>query len=70
MAKHVSRSASTGRFVSPSTAARWPSKTTSNERVGSGTSNNRTVTRSVTTGKFVTGATAKRNPGGTIEQQV
>lgn len=69
MTKSVNRSASTGRFVSRATAARWPGKTTT-ERVGSGTSNNRSVYRSASTGRFVTPATAKRNPGGTINQQV
>ena len=69
MAKSVNRSASTGRFVSRATAARWPGKTTT-ERVGSGTSSNQTVYRSASTGRFVTPNTAKRNPGGTIEQQV
>lgn len=69
MAKSVNRSASSGRFVSKATVARWPGKTTT-ERVGSGTGNNRTVTRSASSGKFVTKATGKRNPGGTISQQV
>lgn len=69
MTKSVNRSASTGRFVSRATAARWPGKTTT-ERVGSGTSNNRSVYRSASTGRLVTPATAKRNPGGTINQQV
>lgn len=67
--KSVNRSASSGRFVSRATAARWPGKTTT-ERVGPGTSNNRAVHRSASTGRFVTANTAKRNPGGTIEQQV
>lgn len=69
MAKSVNRSASSGRFVSKATVARWPGKTTT-ERVGSGTGNSRTVARSASSGRFVTQATAKRNPGGTIEQQV
>ena len=69
MAKSINRSASTGRFVSRATVARWPGKTTT-ERVGSGTSNNRSVYRSASSGRFVTPNTAKRNPGGTIEQQV
>lgn len=69
MAKSVSRSARTGRFVSKATAARWPSKTTT-ERVGSGTSNSTPVNRSASTGRFVTEATAKRNPDGTIRQRV
>lgn len=69
MAKSVNRSASSGRFVSRVTAARWPTKTTT-ERVGSGTSNTRAVHRSASSGRFVTPTTAKRNPGGTIQQQV
>ena len=69
MARSASRSASTGRFVSKATAARWPGKTTT-ERIGAGTSNSRTVTRSASTGRFVTDATGRRNPGGTIQQQV
>lgn len=69
MAKSVNRSASSGRFVSRATAARWPTKTTT-ERVGSGTSNTRAVYRSASSGRFVTPTTAKRNPGGTIQQQV
>lgn len=69
MARSVNRSASTGRFVSKATVARWPSKTTT-ERVGSGTGNGRTVNRSASTGRFVTDATVKRNPGGTIQQKV
>lgn len=69
MAKSINRSASTGRFVSRATVARWPGKTTT-ERVGSGTSNNRSVYRSASSGRFVTPNTAKRNPGGTINQQV
>lgn len=67
--RSVSRSASTGRFVSKATAARWPGKTTT-ERVGSGTGNARAVARSASTGRFVTDSTAKRNPGGTITQRV
>ena len=69
MSKSINRSASTGRFVSRATAARWPGRTTT-ERVGTGTSNSRTVTRSASTGRFVTPQNGKRNPGGTISQQV
>ncbi|PZF62702.1 ABC transporter ATP-binding protein [Curtobacterium sp. MCBD17_013] len=69
VARTVSRSASSGRFVSKAAAARWPSKTTT-EHVGSGTSNARSVNRSASTGRFVTEATAKRNPGGTIQQHI
>lgn len=69
MVKSVNRSAGSGRFVSKTSAARWPGKTTT-ERVGFGTSNSRAVNRSASTGKFVTSATARRNPGGTITQQI
>lgn len=69
MSKSINRSASSGRFVSRATAARWPGRTTT-ERVGTGTRNSQTVFRSAATGKFVTEQAAKRNPGGTISQQV
>lgn len=69
MARTVSRSARTGRFVSKATAARSP-RTTTTERVGSGTGNARAVTRSASTGRFVTAATGRRNPAGTITQKV
>lgn len=69
MARSVSRSASSGRFVTKATAARHPGRTTT-ERVGTGTGNSRQVARSASTGRFVTPATARRNPGGTINQQV
>lgn len=69
MAQNVNRSARTGRFVSNAAAARWPGKTT-NEAVGSGTSNKRTVTRSATSGRFVPKARGDSNPGGTIRQRV
>lgn len=65
----VSRSASTGRFVSRATAARWRSRTTT-ERVGGSTRNARAVSRSASTGRFVRTETARRNPGGTITQRV
>lgn len=67
--RSVSRSASTGRFVPSSTAARSP-RTTTTERVGRGTSNDRTVHRSASTGRFVRAATAARHPGTTITQHV
>jgi hypothetical protein len=67
--RSVARSASTGRFVSRSTARRSPARTTT-ERVGAGTANVRAVNRSATTGRFVKPATAKRHPGSTITQQV
>lgn len=69
MARTVSRSASTGRFVKASTASRSP-RTTSTETVGRGTSNNTTVNRSTITGRFVTESTAQRHPNTTITQQV
>lgn len=67
--RSVSRSASTGRFVTPARARRSPGTTTT-ERVGSGTSNGRAVTRSASSGRFVTTDWGRRNPGGTITQQV
>jgi hypothetical protein len=69
MGRSVSRSASSGRFVSKTSAARRPSRTTT-ERVGSGTGASKLVHRSASTGKFVTKHTASRNPGGTISQTV
>ena len=65
----VHRSAITGRFVGPASAARWPGKTTT-ERVGSGTGNSRTVTRSAVTGRFVPGWRGDADPTGTIRQRV
>ncbi len=67
--RSINRSASTGRFVSKASAARWPTKTTT-ERVGAGTSNRRSVTRSATTGRFVTSRWGDQNPDGTIRQRV
>ena len=69
MARTVSRSAGTGRFVSARTAARSP-RTTTTERVGGGTGNARTVNRSAGSGRFVTTATAARHPSTTITQRV
>lgn len=69
MARSVSRSAKTGRFVSKATVARWPGKTTT-ERVGPGTRNSRTVYRSAVTGEFVTKGRADGDPGGTVAQRV
>jgi hypothetical protein len=69
MARSVNRSAGSGRFVSNAAAARWPGKTTT-ERVGSGTSNSKTVYRSAATGEFITKRAADGNPGGTIAQRV
>ena len=67
--RSVSRSASSGRFVSRSTARRSPGRTTT-ERVGAGTSNARAVNRSASTGRFVKAATAQRHPESTITQRV
>jgi len=69
VARNVSRSAGSGRFVSKAAAARWPGKTTT-ERVGSGTGNGRAVNRSAASGKFVTQRRADGDPGGTISQRV
>lgn len=69
MARRVNRSASTGRFVSNTTASRNP-KTTTTENVGKGTSNKTTVNRSAATGRFVKESTTKRHPGTTISQRV
>ncbi len=69
MARTVSRSARTGRFLSKGATRRSP-KTTSTERVGRGTSNNTVVHRSTITGRFVRGSTARRTPDTTITQAV
>ena len=69
MARTVSRSASSGRFVKASTARRSP-RTTTTETVGRGTSNKTTVNRSAITGRFVKESTAQRHPDTTITQQV
>lgn len=69
MARTVSRSAASGRFVKAATATRNP-RTTTRERVGSGTSSKTTVNRSAISGKFVKASTALRHPGTTITQQV
>ena len=65
----VSRSATTGRFVTKGYARRAPSRTTT-ERVGSGTRNSRSVNRSAKTGRFVKASTAARHPSTTITQRV
>ncbi len=69
MARTVSRSARTGRFVKASTARRSP-RVTSTETVGRGTSNKTAVNRSTITGRFVKESTAQRHPDTTITQQV
>lgn len=65
----VSRSASSGRFVTAAYARRAPSRTTT-ERVGGSSSNARTVYRSASSGRFVSASTAARRPSTTIAQQV
>lgn len=69
MARGVSRSASSGRFVKASTAKRNPSGTTT-EKIGRGTSNKTSVNRSAASGRFVTDVTARRHPHKTITQWV
>lgn len=69
MARTASRSARTGRFVSGRTARRSRSTTTT-ERVGRGTGNNKIVYRSASTGRFVRRSTAERHPDTTIRQAV
>ena len=61
MARSVSRSAGTGRFVTARTAARSP-KTTLRQAVPSKAIGN----RSAITGRFVTDATAARHPNTTV----
>lgn len=63
MARHVNKSASTGRFVSRATVARNPSGTV-RQTVGGKASGY----RSASTGRFVTAATAARHPGKTIKE--
>jgi hypothetical protein len=63
MARTVSKSASTGRFVSRATVARNPGGTV-RQTVGS----RATGYRSASTGRFVTAATAARHPGKTIKE--
>ena len=68
-ARTVSRSASSGKFVTKSYARRAPSRTIT-ERVGGSTKNSRTVNRSASTGRFVKASTAARHPSTTITQRV
>lgn len=65
----VSRSASTGRFVTKGYARRAPSRTTT-ERVGGSTRNSRAVHRSASTGRFVKASTVAKNSSTTITQRV
>jgi len=66
MSKGRSRSAITGRYVTPATAARNP-KTTVTERGGNHSSG--THHRSAITGRYVTPATAARNPKTTVTER-
>ncbi len=59
-----SRSASSGRYVSKATAARWPSRTVTERTGGSGGSG--PSARSAITGRYVTPATAARWPAQTV----
>ena len=61
-----SRSAITGRYVTPATAARHP-RTTVTERGGKNRSG--THHRSAVTGRFVTPATAARHPRTTVTEK-
>jgi hypothetical protein len=63
MPRSVSRSAKTGRFVKPSTAARHP-RTTVTQTVGGKAKGY----RSAITGRFVRESTAQRHPDTTIEE--
>lgn len=63
MGRSVSRSARTGRFVKPGTAARHPSTTVTQRVRGKGSGY-----RSAVTGRFVTKATAQRHPDTTINE--
>ncbi len=64
MARSVSRSAMTGRFVRPSTVARRP-RTTVTQAIGGGSNGQY---RSAITGRYVTGATAARHPSTTVRE--
>lgn len=66
MAKGHHRSATTGRYVKASTAARNP-KTTVTERGANHSSG--THHRSAITGKFVKGSTAARHPNTTVTER-
>ena len=66
MAKGHHRSAITGKFVTPATAARHP-RTTVTESGGNRSSG--THNRSAITGKFVTLATAARHPKTTVTER-
>lgn len=63
MARSVSRSAQSGRFVKASTAARHPKTTVTQKLGGQGSGY-----RSAISGKFVNKATAQRHPDTTIHE--
>ncbi len=65
MAKTSHRSAISGRYVSPATAARHP-RTTVTERGGNSSG---THHRSAISGRFVTPATAARHPRTTVTER-
>lgn len=65
MGRSVSRSASTGRFVSRSTAARSP-KTTVTQSVPSGSTGGHY--RSAITGHYISAAAAARHPNTSISE--
>ena len=67
--KTVTRSATSGRFVTKAFARRAPSRTTT-ERVGGNTRNRRACSRSAATGRFVKKTTTARRPSTTITQRV
>jgi hypothetical protein len=59
----VTKSASTGRFVSPKTATRHPRSTVTQTTGGAAKGH-----RSTITGRFVKEATARRHPSTTIKE--
>ena len=60
-----SRSAITGRFVTPATAARHPRTTVTSTGTSQAT---RTSSRSAITGRYVTATTAARHPRTTVTE--
>jgi hypothetical protein len=63
MARKVTRSAITGRFVKPSTARRHPATTVTQTMGGKSKGS-----RSAKTGRYVTDASAKRHPRTTVSE--
>ena len=63
MARSVSRSARTGRFVSPRTTARSPRTTVTQTVPGKGTGH-----RSAITGRYISAAAAARHPNTSITE--